>query len=101
MSNSELQAKARDFIESRGWDKALWQFHDTVKHYPSWLEHDDFQRNFNIGVREIAKESRKLSSKLQQDAVDFSIGEIGSVRFAVGSGDSFIDRRNSRNRRRR
>ena len=91
MSTAELQAKAHAFIEARAWDKALWKFHDTVKHYPSWVEHDDFQRKFNIGVREIAKESRRLSNDPSGDAVSFSIGEIGGVRFAVGSRDRFVE----------
>ena len=91
MSNAELQAKAHAFIESRAWDKILWKFHDTVKHYPSWVEHDDFERKFNIGVREIAKESRNLSNDASGDAVSFSIGELGGVRFAVGSRDRFLE----------
>ncbi len=90
MSNKALQAKARDFIEARDWHMALWKFYDTVKHYPSWVSRDDFQRKFNIGVREISKESRQLSNEPSREAVDFVIGELGGVRFAVGSRDSYL-----------
>lgn len=90
MSNKELQAKAQKLIELRGWDKSLWKLFHTAHHFPFLVTNDDFQWEFNRSSHALEKESRKLSTLSSEDAVEFLLGELGGIKFAIGARDKYV-----------
>lgn len=86
MSNIELQKKALQFLKDKGWDHLLIKAYLEVQYYPSWSTRDDFEKSWNIGLKNVRGEERHLRVGYGGEDVVFCVGELNGIQFKIGGG---------------
>ncbi len=91
MDAEQAQQKAKSILEEEGIDILLVKLFLAVRHYPSWVAHEDFDTKRNFGVTCIQSSLFNMKVGYKDKPVKMVLGEFNGAKFRIGGDSRYID----------
>jgi hypothetical protein len=99
-NNILLKEKAKKHVIDERWDYLLCHAFLETKNFPFWVKNrDEFEENWNIGLKNISSEQRLLQCGYVKEITEFLSAELNGIHFKIGGfqqynsapdGESFV-----------